>query len=258
MNNDLPTSDDPFHIICAFSPDNLFYYLYDVDLMGMKRLNQKNIDLVPVNDLTLNFKFPLELVGKIMYYVMEEYIKEKDPGNALEYAFLCRTSVKDIYYKMFGRYTGVVREKSIYVTMIRRIAQTLRNLYRISEQMEAIEDPILTQRIAVGLIHPYYLYNDYYNCVIYPFLLDISTCKRNDEPPAWKLMIPEDGQVGAAYTPWCRGHENQGIWMVYELAWPLITMTYYFDEKRVDQNSFKEFYRLIKLMFGKYTVIEDE
>lgn len=260
MPNDFPSSDDPFNIICTFSPDHLYYYLYDVDLMGMKRLTQFDLDLVPHDDLNIKVKFPADLLGKVMYYVIESYIRDRDPGNALEYAYLCRSSLRDVYYKMFGRYNGTRRDKTVYLTMIRRIAQTFRCLYKIVDQMEAIDDPIHTHRIPIGLIHPYYqcFYNEYYDCAIFPYLLEIGTRKNEDYPPSWKLMVPEDGHVGAANTPWCRGHESQGIWRVYELAWPLVTLAFYFDEKRLDESSFKEFYRLIKSMFGKYTVIEKE
>ena len=259
--NDFPTDDDPFHVLCTYSPGDMFYYLYEIDLGNIRLLKQRDIDLVPwVKDLENSFPIPSDLVGKIMYYIMESYIQDKDPGNGLEYAFLNRSTLNYVYYKLFGRDTfrgELLSTKRKNGMMIKRLGHFMRQLYHINDQMENLEDPHLGCKISLDLIHPYYhcFYNEYYNCSIYPYLVKARVSKNSSLEGGWRLMTHEEAYVGAAYTPWCKGYEDKGIWKVYELAWPLVYFYLHFSEARIDKKSFQEFYRLIKLMFGKYTVV---
>lgn len=258
-----PTDDDPFHVICGYSPTHDYYHLYEVDLGNLALLVQKSgyIDLTR-SSLEGRVRLPYDLIPCIMWYTILDLLDDKDPGAALEYVFTNRSTLKYVYYHLFPESDlGLIPERYQTWHMIRRIGNYMRLLYKIVEKLENnYADRFLNNQLVFNIrFNPSSFYIQNYRTV-YPYQIEfveqVSDFQIYGE---WKCMIPEEAiSIGSGYIPFCKGYENRGIWKVYDLAWPLIFVDYTalgcIPYKR-HKKSFKIFYDLIKLMFGKYTQI---
>ena len=272
MFSSYPTDDDPFHVICSFSTSHHYYYLYEVNLGNLtmlKQLEEPSVHLT--EEWNLNRSLPNEILSKVIYELVMGYIKDRDPGGAMEYLFLNTECLKRFYYDCFGFQTMKDIDSQDQVElMIKRVGNMMRLLYYIIDQMDCLEDPNLTSFLTFqlnGCIDIYdilHLYED--GGVVYPYMLSLAPMEYilPEINCPWICMVPyEENHVGASYTPWCNGYENHGIWKVYKLAWPLIQINFDFSgttrkkKWKVDQDSWAKFESILVMIFGRYTMIEE-
>lgn len=262
-----PTDDDPFHVICGYSPSNEYFHLYEIDIGNLTLLTQKPSRWVDLTgpEFKGSYQLPNELMSKIMWQMILDMLDTKDPGKALEYAYLNKATLKYVYYQLFGSSSSlkyvIPADQCWY--MVKRIANYMRLLYRITERLESnYIDNLVNNQITFKIKYSYLTLFVAREEVLYPFMLELVDGQEDYMIHAeWRCMIPDEGVVvGGGYTPWCKGYETRGIWKVYELAWPLILVDYKLFpgiSVKQDERAFKIFFDLISLMFGRYTVIKE-